>query len=170
MKIADGDRSLKSLPQWQALQAHADELGGQHLRDLFAADPGRGVSLRAPASTKLFVDGRGIVVDVHAVLDRMAGFAEQVRSGAWLGHTGRRIRAALCAVPQALPGVLQQLTMESNGKHVARAGATVDYQTGPIDWGEPGTNGPDGRAGGPRVLRRTGAPAATSIPVRSPRR
>jgi glucose-6-phosphate isomerase len=39
------------------------------------------------------------------------------------------------------PAYLQQLTMESNGKHVTLSGATVDYQTGPIYWGEPGTNG-----------------------------
>ncbi|WP_345778415.1 glucose-6-phosphate isomerase [Dyella sp. 2HG41-7] len=39
------------------------------------------------------------------------------------------------------PAYLQQLTMESNGKHVTIEGATVDYNTGPIYWGEPGTNG-----------------------------
>ena len=39
------------------------------------------------------------------------------------------------------PAYLQQLTMESNGKHVTLDGVTVDYQTGPIYWGEPGTNG-----------------------------
>jgi len=39
------------------------------------------------------------------------------------------------------PAYLQQLTMESNGKHVALDGARVDYDTGPIYWGEPGTNG-----------------------------
>ncbi len=39
------------------------------------------------------------------------------------------------------PAYLQQLTMESNGKHVTLSGAQVDYQTGPIYWGEPGTNG-----------------------------
>jgi len=39
------------------------------------------------------------------------------------------------------PAYLQQLTMESNGKHVTLGGAKVDYQTGPIYWGEPGTNG-----------------------------
>jgi glucose-6-phosphate isomerase len=39
------------------------------------------------------------------------------------------------------PAYLQQLTMESNGKHVTLDGAAVDYQTGPIFWGEPGTNG-----------------------------
>ena len=40
-----------------------------------------------------------------------------------------------------LPAYLQQLTMESNGKHVTLDGAAVDYQTGAIYWGEPGTNG-----------------------------
>jgi glucose-6-phosphate isomerase len=39
------------------------------------------------------------------------------------------------------PAYLQQLTMESNGKHVTLAGTTVDYATGPVYWGEPGTNG-----------------------------
>ncbi len=39
------------------------------------------------------------------------------------------------------PAYLQQLTMESNGKHVTLKGTAVDYQTGPIYWGEPGTNG-----------------------------
>ena len=39
------------------------------------------------------------------------------------------------------PAYLQQLTMESNGKHVTLQGARVDYDTGPIYWGEPGTNG-----------------------------
>jgi glucose-6-phosphate isomerase len=39
------------------------------------------------------------------------------------------------------PAYLQQLTMESNGKHVTLAGVPVNYQTGPVYWGEPGTNG-----------------------------
>ena len=39
------------------------------------------------------------------------------------------------------PAYLQQLTMESNGKHVTITGRQVDYETGPIYWGEPGTNG-----------------------------
>jgi glucose-6-phosphate isomerase len=56
-------------------------------------------ALRAPASRQIFVDGVDVVPDVHAVLDKMAGFAQQVRSGdslrdgsQWLGHTGRPIR------------------------------------------------------------------------------
>ncbi|HVA53949.1 MAG TPA: glucose-6-phosphate isomerase [Acidimicrobiales bacterium] len=40
-----------------------------------------------------------------------------------------------------LPAYLQQLTMESNGKHVTGRGDRVDYETGPVYWGEPGTNG-----------------------------
>ncbi len=39
------------------------------------------------------------------------------------------------------PAYLQQLTMESNGKHVTLDGGRIDYQTGPVYWGEPGTNG-----------------------------
>src|SRR5947208_6657114 len=39
------------------------------------------------------------------------------------------------------PAYLQQLTMESNGKHVTLAGEPVDYATSPVVWGEPGTNG-----------------------------
>ncbi len=39
------------------------------------------------------------------------------------------------------PAYLQQLTMESNGKHVTLDGAPVDYETGAVYWGEPGTNG-----------------------------
>ncbi|GAB2540848.1 glucose-6-phosphate isomerase [Rhodanobacter koreensis] len=50
------------------------------------------VALRAPAGEKILVDGHDVVPDVHEVLDRMAAFSERVRSGAWLGHTGKRIR------------------------------------------------------------------------------
>ncbi|MDZ4720753.1 MAG: glucose-6-phosphate isomerase [Roseiflexaceae bacterium] len=50
-------------------------------------------ALRAPRDAVVVVDGHNVVPDVHAVLDRMAAFAEQVRSGAWKGHTGKRIRA-----------------------------------------------------------------------------
>jgi glucose-6-phosphate isomerase len=50
------------------------------------------VALRAPRSASLVLDGRNVVPEVHAVLDRMAEFAGRVRSGAWRGHTGERIR------------------------------------------------------------------------------
>ena len=49
-------------------------------------------ALRAPATERLWVDGVDVAREVHAVLTRMAAFSEQVRSGAWRGHTGRPIR------------------------------------------------------------------------------
>ena len=142
---------LNQRPAWKALQTHSQEMKGQHLRDLFAKDPGRGerftaeadgifldysknrvtdetlrllvalaeesglrgkieamfrgdkinitenravlhVALRAPKSEKVVVDGEDVVPGVHAVLEKMAGFADRVRSGEWKGHTGKRIR------------------------------------------------------------------------------
>ena len=50
------------------------------------------VALRAPRSEKIVVAGEDVVPAVHAVLEKMAGFSERVRSGAWKGHTGKRIR------------------------------------------------------------------------------
>ena len=50
------------------------------------------VALRAPRESTLVVDGENVVPQVHAVLDKMAKFTRQVRSGAWRGHTGKRIR------------------------------------------------------------------------------
>lgn len=50
------------------------------------------VALRAERSARILVDGHDVVPDVHQVLDAMSEFATRVRSGAWLGHTGKRIR------------------------------------------------------------------------------
>jgi glucose-6-phosphate isomerase len=50
------------------------------------------VALRAPRGTSILVDGENVVPDVHAVLDKMTEFSNRVRSGAWKGHTGKRIR------------------------------------------------------------------------------
>jgi glucose-6-phosphate isomerase len=50
------------------------------------------IALRAPKRESIFVDGEDVVPSVHAVLDKMAAFADRVRSGAWKGHTGKRIR------------------------------------------------------------------------------
>ena len=60
-------------------------------------------ALRAPESQQVVVDGVDVVPEVHAVLKRMAAFSRQVRSGEWLGHTGKRIRMGL-------------LHLEPNGK------------------------------------------------------
>ena len=50
------------------------------------------VALRAPRNASIIVDGKNVVPEVHAVLDKMAGFVGRVRSGAWKGYTGKRIR------------------------------------------------------------------------------
>ena len=67
---------------------------------MFAGEPinvseGRSVlhvALRMPDGASLIVDGVDVVRQVHEVLERMGTFAEKVRSGEWLGHTGRSIR------------------------------------------------------------------------------
>jgi glucose-6-phosphate isomerase len=148
---ADGRTRLNQTPEWTALAKHREELGEIRLRELFAAEPGRGTAytlrvgdlhvdyskhlvtddtlrllrelaaatdvfglrdamfrgekinttegrsvlhtaLRAPRDAVIEADGENVVPGVHAVLDKMADFADRVRSGAWTGHTGRRIR------------------------------------------------------------------------------
>ena len=64
--------------------------------------------------------------------------------GVWYNDFFGAQTAAVLPYEQYLkrfPAYLQQLTMESNGKHVTLNGKEIDYQTGPIYWGEPGTNG-----------------------------
>ncbi|HEX3641684.1 MAG TPA: glucose-6-phosphate isomerase, partial [Ktedonobacteraceae bacterium] len=50
------------------------------------------VALRAPKDQAIFVDGKNVVPEVHAVLDKMTAFANRVRSGQWQGYTGKHIR------------------------------------------------------------------------------
>jgi glucose-6-phosphate isomerase len=50
------------------------------------------VALRAPRDASIVHDGQNVVPEVHAVLDKMAAFADRLRGGAWTGHTGKRIR------------------------------------------------------------------------------
>ncbi|MFI2510734.1 glucose-6-phosphate isomerase [Streptomyces sp. NPDC018972] len=151
---ADGRTRLNQMPEWTALAKHREELGEVRLRELFAADPGRGTgyalrvgdlyvdyskhlvtddtlrllrelavvtdvfglrdamfrgekinttedravlhtALRAAPDTVTEVDGENVVPAVHAVLDKMADFADRVRSGEWTGHTGKRIRTVV---------------------------------------------------------------------------
>jgi glucose-6-phosphate isomerase len=79
----------------------ADERGlGSRIEAMFTGEPinateGRSVlhvALRAPRSASIVVDGEDVVPQVHDVLDRMAAFADRIRSGDWKGHTGRPIR------------------------------------------------------------------------------
>ena len=69
-------------------------LRGEHV-NLTEDRPALHVALRMPRGRSLVVDGRDVVRDVHEVLDRMASFADRVRSGEWRGHTGERIRAVV---------------------------------------------------------------------------
>jgi glucose-6-phosphate isomerase len=88
----DALASLFALARDAGLQGRIDAM--------FAGDPineteGRAVlhtALRAPRDARILVRGEDVVPMVHGVLDRMADFAERVRSGAWSGHDGRRIR------------------------------------------------------------------------------
>src|SRR6266702_1600212 len=50
------------------------------------------VALRAPKDQSIIVDGENVVPEVHAVLDKMADFSNRIRSGAWTGYTGMRMR------------------------------------------------------------------------------
>jgi glucose-6-phosphate isomerase len=50
------------------------------------------VALRAPRGASIIHDGRNVVPEVHAVLDKMTDFAHRIRSGTWKGHTGKRVR------------------------------------------------------------------------------
>ncbi|HEX3214767.1 MAG TPA: glucose-6-phosphate isomerase [Actinomycetota bacterium] len=149
--MAEPPTSIDQTLEWQALARHQQAIGDTHLRELFAADPGRGetmtceagdlyldwskqrvtgetigllvalaeraglrrrieamfggerinvtenravlhVALRAPEGSSIEVDGQDVVPGVHEVLGRMRAFADEVRSGRWLGHTGRRVR------------------------------------------------------------------------------
>ena len=142
---------LRERPAWSTLEKHYAGMRDLHLRDLFAADEGRGerlavegaglyldysknritdetiglllelavqsglagrieamfsgerinvsenrsvlhVALRMPKGASLVVDGVDVVAQVHEVLDRMAAFADRVRSGDWRGHTGKPVR------------------------------------------------------------------------------
>jgi glucose-6-phosphate isomerase len=83
---------LRSLAEQSGLAARVEAM---FRGDRINTTEGRAVlhvALRAPREARIEVDGHDVVPDVHAVLDRMAAFAERVRSGAWQGHTGRRIR------------------------------------------------------------------------------
>ena len=83
------------------LLALAREAGlPEHIEAMFRGDKinvseGRAVlhvALRAPPNTVILHDGKDVVPEVHAVLDKMAAFAQRLRSGAWQGYTGKRIR------------------------------------------------------------------------------
>jgi glucose-6-phosphate isomerase len=88
----DTVRLLLDLAAQSGLREHIDAM---FRGDRINVSEGRSVlhvALRMPRGETLVVDGVDVVAEVHSVLDRMAAFSERVRSGAWKGHTGKRIR------------------------------------------------------------------------------
>ena len=86
---------LLTLARERRVAEHRDAmLRGEHVNRT-ENRPALHVALRMPRGRSLVVDGRDVVRDVHEVLDRMAVFADRVRSGEWRGQTGERIRAVV---------------------------------------------------------------------------
>src|SRR5262245_20618492 len=85
-------RLLVALADECGLRAHIEAMFGGQRINLTEDRAVLHVALRAPRGSAILVDGQDVVPEVHAVLDRMADFAERVRSGAWRGQTGRPIR------------------------------------------------------------------------------
>ncbi len=89
------DQTLKLLVQLAGESGLRERIDAMFRGDKINITEGRAVlhvALRAPKGTSIVVDGENVVPQVHAVLDKMASFADRVRSGAWKGHTGKRIR------------------------------------------------------------------------------
>ena len=83
---------LLALAERAGLHDRIDAMfAGEHI-NVTEDRPALHVALRAPEGTRIEVDGVDVVADVHAVLRRMADFSDRVRSGAWTGHTGTRVR------------------------------------------------------------------------------
>jgi glucose-6-phosphate isomerase len=89
------DETLGLLLQLARKSALRDRIDAMFRGDKINVSENRAVlhvALRAPRGASIMHDGRNVVPDVHAVLDRMADFTNRLRSGAWKGHTGKRIR------------------------------------------------------------------------------
>ena len=85
-------RLLVSLAHESGLRERIDAMFRGDRVNVTEDRPALHVALRAPRGASILVDGEDVVPQVHAVLDRMAAFSDRVRSGAWLGHTGKPIR------------------------------------------------------------------------------
>ncbi|WP_020576515.1 glucose-6-phosphate isomerase [Actinopolymorpha alba] len=92
------DETLRLLQDLAAARDVSDLRDAMFRGDKINVTEGRAVlhtALRAPRDAQIEVDGENVVPEVHSVLDRMAAFAAQVRSGAWTGYTGRPIRTVV---------------------------------------------------------------------------
>src|SRR5512139_3380549 len=89
------DRTLKLLLQLAAESGLRERIEAMFRGDKINVSENRSVlhvALRAPRGASILHDGRNVVPEVHAALDKMADFADRVRRGTWKGHTGKRIR------------------------------------------------------------------------------
>jgi len=89
------DKTLKlllDLARESGMQAHIDAMFRGDKINLTENRAVLHIALRAPKGETILVDGKNVVPDVHAVLDKMSTFSERIRSGAWKGHTDKRIR------------------------------------------------------------------------------
>jgi glucose-6-phosphate isomerase len=89
------DETLKLLMQLAQESGLQERIEAMMRGDKINATENRAVlhtALRAPAGTSIVVDGENVVPHVHAVLDKMADFSNRVRTGSWMGHSGKRIR------------------------------------------------------------------------------
>ena len=92
-RITDQTRALLvQLAEESDLRGHIDAMFRGDKINLTENRAVLHVALRAPEGAAIEVDGTNVVPEVHAVLKKMAAFADRVRSGAWVGHTGKRIR------------------------------------------------------------------------------
>jgi glucose-6-phosphate isomerase len=85
-------RLLFDLAEQSGLRQHIDAMFSGDKINVTEQRAVLHVALRAPKGEQIFLDGVDVVPEVHSVLDKMAEFVEQIRSGAWKGHTGKRIR------------------------------------------------------------------------------
>jgi glucose-6-phosphate isomerase len=89
------DETLKLLVQLAAESGLRERIDAMFRGDKINITENRAVlhvALRAPKDASIIVDGKNVVPEVHAVLTKMADFSNRVRTGAWKGHTGKRIR------------------------------------------------------------------------------
>src|SRR5437016_13713177 len=84
-------RLLLQLAEESGLQARIDAMFGGEKINITEKRAVLHVALRAPRGASILVDGKDVVPEVHSVLEKMANFSDRVRSGAWKGHTGKRI-------------------------------------------------------------------------------
>jgi glucose-6-phosphate isomerase len=89
---AETIRLLVELAEQSGLRQHIDAMFAGKKINVTEHRAVLHVALRAPKGQQIFADGVDVVPEVHAVLDKMTAFAEQVRGGVWKGHSGKRIR------------------------------------------------------------------------------